>query len=341
MQIIQYHNTRVLVGENFSNLAKHFPESASQVILLVDENVLAQAEYDFKDFTCISIRSGEASKSLTYVESLIQQLIHLGLDRSGFLVGVGGGVVCDITGFVATIFMRGVKFGFVPTTLLAQVDAAIGGKNGVNLGAYKNMIGTFSQPEFILTDLNFLKTLPQNEFISGMAEVVKHACISDLEYFEYLEKNVDKIINQDIETLTELVLRSVVIKTKIVEADERESGLRKLLNYGHTFGHAIEKKMEIPHGEAVSLGLLVVNEIAVLEQRLSSNEALRIKALLQQFGLPTNNQDLQLNTLQDLLFKDKKRAGQQLDLILLSELGSASVVSKSFDEIQTYINTLQ
>lgn len=341
METIKYQNTSIFVGAPFSSLAEYLPDSASQILLLVDENVMSQKDYDFSGFNCIVVPAGESTKNLAYVEKLLEQLVNLGLDRSGFLVGVGGGVVCDITGFVASIFMRGVKFAFVPTTLLAQVDAAIGGKNGVNLGAYKNMAGTFTQPEFVLTDLLFLKTLPQREFVSGMAEVVKHACIADARYFEFLEKEVENIKSKDVAILTQVVLQSVKIKAQVVAADEKESGLRKLLNFGHTFGHAIEKKLQIPHGEAVSLGMIIVNQIAVMEDRLTAHDAARIQLLLHHIGLPTNSEVLALHALEDLLFKDKKRLGQSLDLIVLNELGSATVVSKSFDEIQTYINMLR
>lgn len=341
METIKYQNTSIFVGAPFSSLTEYLPGSASQILLLVDENVMAQKAYDFSGFNCIVVPAGESTKNLAYVEKLLEQLVNLGLDRSGFLVGVGGGVVCDITGFVASIFMRGVKFAFVPTTLLAQVDAAIGGKNGVNLGAYKNMAGTFTQPEFVLTDLLFLNTLPQREFVSGMAEVVKHACITDARYFEFLEKEVENIKSKDVAILTQMVLQSVKIKAQVVAADEKESGLRKLLNFGHTFGHAIEKKLQIPHGEAVSLGMIIVNQIAVMEDRLTAHDAARIQLLLHHIGLPTNSEVLALHALEDLLFKDKKRLGQSLDLIVLNELGSATVVSKSFDEIQTYINTLR
>jgi 3-dehydroquinate synthase len=341
LETIKYQNTSIFVGAPFSSLTEYLPDSVSQILLLVDENVMAQNDYDFSGFNCIVVPAGESSKNLAFVEKLLVELVNRGLDRSGFLVGVGGGVVCDITGFVASIFMRGVKFAFVPTTLLAQVDAAIGGKNGVNLGAYKNMAGTFTQPEFVLVDLFFLNTLPEREFISGMAEVIKHACIADAQYFEFLEKEKDKIRSKDQAILTQVVLQSVQIKAQIVAADVKESGLRKLLNFGHTFGHAIEKTLQIPHGEAVSYGMLIVNEIAVMDHRLTAHDAAKIKTLLHNFGLPTNSQDLKLNALEGLLFKDKKRLGHSLDLIVLNELGSATIVSKSFDEIQTYINVLR
>jgi len=340
LKTITYHNTPIYIGAAYPDLVSHIPENTSQVILLIDAHVFAQPEYNFENFKYIVVPAGESSKSLRYIENLLEDLIGLGLDRTGFLVGVGGGVVCDITGFVASVFMRGVRFGFVPTSLLAQVDASIGGKNGVNLGAYKNMVGTFTQPEFILVDLNFLQTLPQVEFVGGMAEVVKHACIRDVAYFEFIEHNFDRILSKERDVLEQVVLHSVHIKTTIVQADERETGLRKLLNFGHTFGHAIEKKYSLSHGEAVSLGMHLVNQIAVSEKRLSEHDALRIQQLLMKIGLPTDLSSVDFMTLEDAVLRDKKRSGSSLDLILLNELGSAQIVSKSVEEIHELIKRL-
>ncbi len=337
LQTITYHQTTIRIGEEFNNLESYLPAHASQVVLLVDENVLAHPNYDFNAYSCISIASGESSKSIAKVEEIIGQLIELGLDRNSILVGIGGGVVCDITGFVASIFMRGISFGFVPTTLLAQVDASIGGKNGVNLGAYKNMIGTINQPKFILIDFNFLGTLPKQEFISGMAEVVKHACIADRSYFEFLEHHCSEILSLQIEAVETMILHSVRIKTQIVESDELEAGLRKMLNYGHTFGHAIEKSMQIPHGEAVSLGMMVVNEIACKLKMLESKKSQRIEQLLNSIGLPTQFSKQVLENSMHLVVKDKKRAGKKIDLILLRDIGRAEIVPLDFQEIQSLI----
>jgi 3-dehydroquinate synthase len=341
LKTITYKNTPIHIGAEFSSLSNYLPDNVSSVVLLIDENVFAQSAYDFGDFQHLVIPAGESSKSMIVVEKLLERLVALGLDRSGFLVGVGGGVVCDLTGFIASIFMRGVRFGFVPTSLLAQIDASIGGKNGVNLGDYKNMIGTFTQPEFILVDLNFLETLPQQEFISGLAEVIKHACIQDVVYFEFIEQRLEVILAKDPNALNALILHSVRIKTEIVEADERESGLRKLLNFGHTFGHAIEKKYELTHGEAISLGMLLVNQIAVIEGRLKQNQAVRVEQLLTKMGLPTDLSFIDLSALENLVLKDKKRSGTHLDLILLHKIGGAQVVSKSVEEIQEMIKSMQ
>lgn len=342
MKILNYHNTPILIGVDFGKFEQLLTENtnfsaASKLILLIDANVYSSGAYNFDGFDFIVVPAGEGSKSLSYVEELIEQLLDKGLDRSGFLVGIGGGVVCDLTGFVASVFMRGIDFAFVPTSLLAQVDAAIGGKNGVNLASFKNMIGTFTQPKMILIDLKFLLTLPQNELISGMAEVVKHAAIRDANYFVYLENHIAGILSRNTDILMEVVLRSVEIKAQIVQEDELERGLRKLLNFGHTFGHAIEKTLHIPHGEAVSLGMCVVNRLAVLEGHLEVNDALRMENLLNRIGLPTDWSKIKLTDLEPLIFKDKKRNAKRIDFVLLSEIGSAFIAPKSFDDIHDLI----
>ena len=331
---INYQNTAVYIGESHQNLEQFLPKKAGLVVLLIDENVKKQTQYNFDNFPHIIVPSGESVKQLSYLEKVVEQLINLGMDRTGFLVGIGGGVVCDLSGFVASIFMRGIKFAFLPTTLLAQVDASIGGKNGLNLGPYKNMIGTFTQPEFVLIDLFFLQTLPKVEFSNGMAEVIKHACIQDVSYFDFIVENKSKILSFDLAVLELLVLKSVAIKTEIVEADEREEGVRKLLNFGHTFGHAIEKKYNIPHGAAVSLGMVLVNEFSVAQHVLLESTAKRIESLLKAFDLPTDISIALWEDLEALVFKDKKRSGANLDLILLREVGKAEVIKKSFTDIQ-------
>lgn len=337
MDKIIYCNTSVYIGECFGKLRSYLPESKHHVLLLVDSNVYDLYQEDLENYEVIVVPAGEDSKSLSCVSEIIAQLLERGVDRSGFLVGVGGGVLCDLTGFIASIYMRGVKFAFVPTTLLAQVDASIGGKNGVNFGQYKNMIGTINQPEFILIDLGFLHTLPEEEFVSGMAEVVKHACIRSAVYFEFLENHVDAVLRRDLNVLKELVKYSVEIKTCIVSADERETGLRKILNFGHTFGHAIEKKYHLPHGFAVSLGMVIVNQIAVRANLLDSDAAQRVIDLLNKFGLPTDISTVAISDLEVFYSKDKKRVGDALDLILLHRIGHVEVVRESIVELKRLI----
>jgi 3-dehydroquinate synthase len=334
MKIIHYKSTPVFVDGKWEDLPKLVDISGySKVILVIDENVFRLWENRFTQFEYLIVPSGEEQKSLVFVEKLVQGLIALGADRSTLLVGVGGGVVCDITGFLGAVFMRGIDFGFAPTTLLAQVDAAIGGKNGVNTGDYKNMIGTIVQPKFILTDLLFLNTLPVIEFANGMAEIIKHGCIADATYFSYIESNVEAITKRQLDVLRFVIQRSVEIKASIVAQDERESGLRKLLNYGHTFGHAIEKKFGLPHGYSVSLGIMLVNTLVVIPQNLKADESLRIRQLLANFGLPVNYEEYPIKELLELVLHDKKRLSDELHLITLKTIGQAEIVPFKIDKL--------
>lgn len=335
METILYNQTTIFLGFDFYKLREHLTEfNPSKTVLLIDEQVFQWHKSFFEPFKYILIPSGESSKSLAQVEHIIQKLLNFGLDRKSMVIGVGGGVVCDLTGFIAAIFMRGIRFAFVPTTLLAQVDASIGGKNGVNFGNFKNMIGTIVQPEFIWIDVNFLNTLPKREFISGMAEVIKHACIADSGYFQYIAENKNDILNLNQDAVLQILKESIKIKTNIVSADERELGLRKLLNFGHTFGHAIEKTHPFSHGESVSLGMVIANQIAVQWNALDPIQAAKIEDLLACFGLPTNLENIQFELLEPLIVHDKKRSGQTLDLILLKNIGIAEIVSTPIEQIK-------
>lgn len=340
METIKYHNTPVYISESYLNVSNYIPNS-DKTIFLVDEHVFHCEKYIFQSFKTIVIPSGEQQKSMTFIEELVGKILDLGADRTYFLVGVGGGVVCDITGFVASVFMRGIKFGFVPTTLLAQVDASIGGKNGVNIGDYKNMIGTITQPEFILIDETFLSSLPQEEIINGLAEIIKHACIQDKSYLSFITQNLSAVFSLEKEILSSIITTSVKIKTGIVHQDEQEKGVRKILNFGHTFGHAIEKKYGIPHGRAVSLGMIIANKIAVLINKLDLASEKTIKDLLAQTGLPTDISQLDLQSLKEIVFKDKKKSGSSFDFILLNKIGEAEIISFSPSQLDDIILQLQ
>jgi 3-dehydroquinate synthase len=340
LKTLNYHNTPIYISESYLNVSNYLPNS-DKTIFLVDEHVFHCDKYIFKSFNTIVIPSGEQQKSMAFIEELVSKLLDLGADRTYFLVGVGGGVVCDITGFVASIFMRGIKFGFVPTTLLAQVDASIGGKNGVNTGVYKNMIGTITQPEFILIDEIFLSSLPQEEIINGLAEIIKHACIQDKSYLNFIAQNLSAIFSLEKEILGSIITTSVIIKTDIVHQDEKEKGVRKILNFGHTFGHAIEKKYGIPHGRAVSLGMIIANKIAVFINKLDLSSEKIIKDLLENTGLPTDISQLDLQSLKELVFKDKKKSGSSFDFILLNKIGEAKIISFSLSQLDDIILQLQ
>lgn len=310
------------IGGSFLNIGEFVPE---RTIIITDENVKRLYGHLMEAFPTIVLTAGEDQKSLTVVENIIHQLVTLGADRSSFLLGVGGGVICDITGFVASVFMRGIPFAFAPTTLLAQVDASIGGKNGVNSGSFKNMIGVFNQPKFILLDASFIGTLPNEEFTNGLAEVIKHACIRNADYFQWLETDLSSILDRKPETLAHLIQESVAIKCAVVDADPLEKGERRILNFGHTYGHAIEKLYGIPHGQAISLGMVLANSMAVDFHLLNAETEQRILALLAASGLPTDVRHLDMAALNLLVRADKKKAGDYVAFILLTGIGSATI----------------
>ena len=323
----------ILTDESIASLPARL--NGEQVFVLTDSRVHSLYGKAFpRNAGVIVLPAGEKNKTLETVYSAIHQLIELGADRKSFVLGIGGGIVCDITGFVASIYMRGLRFGFVPTTLLAQVDASVGGKNGVNCDGYKNMIGVFNQPEFVLCDVNLLETLDPRELRAGLAEVIKSALIADASLFEYLEKNIESILGLDRKQLCFIVERSVAIKAQIVEADEREAGERKKLNLGHTFGHAIEKQSnnQFLHGEAVSIGMRMAAEVSKRLGLLSETDLQRILNLLERTGLPLSS-DIPQAALMEAVGKDKKKHGDRLSFVLNKGIGKAEIRELRRDEL--------
>jgi len=327
-------DSTILVGEVLESLGKYAPLEKTAVI--TDTNVRRHYQKDFPSCEVIEIGAGEVIKNLDSVGKICQRLMDMGADRSSFIVGIGGGVVSDIAGFVASIYLRGVRFGFVSTTLLSQVDASVGGKNGVNLGGYKNMIGVFNQPEFVICDMNLLKTLPERELLSGFAEIVKHAAIGDPRLFSYLEENYEKAINLDPQVIEKLVSDSLNIKSSIVNRDEKEKGERRKLNFGHTFGHAIEKTTGISHGEAVSAGMVIASELSKKTGYLSPKEARKIESLLKKLKLPVRLQIDPENVLAAIR-KDKKRIGSAINFVFLKGISHAVVEEVSINALDEAI----
>ena len=319
----------------FEQLQKLVPPE--QTIILTDENIFARHKKKFKGWKTIIIKAGELHKNQSTVDQIIEQLIETGADRKTTLIGVGGGVITDITGYVAGIFLRGISFGFVPTSILAMVDASVGGKNGVDVGLYKNMVGLIRQPSFILFDYSLLKTLPKEEWINGFAEIIKHAAIKDAAMFKILEAARLTTFQKDTQAIAKLVQRNVLIKTKVVINDEFESGERKLLNFGHTLGHAIENLYQIPHGHAISIGMGVACRIS--EKLTGFKEGDRVNRLLKQYGLPPQF-EFDKERAFDILLKDKKKAGQQMSFILLKKVGKAEIKLISLEDLHTLIQEL-
>jgi len=320
---------------NFSHLQKLV--NKKNAVLITDEKILLGHAAKLKGWNMIVLKSGEEYKTQETVDTVIDNLVESGADRQTVLIGVGGGVITDLTGYVAAIYMRGINFGFVPTSLLAMVDAAIGGKNGVDVGLYKNMVGTIRQPSFLLYDYSFLKTLPEAEWINGFAEIIKHACIKDAAMFRQLEQSDFNKIRASKKLVGDLVERNARIKTKIVQQDEFEKGDRRLLNFGHTLGHALENLYQLPHGQAVSLGISAACELSHL---LSSfKESQRVIDLLDSYGLPTDA-EFDKEKVIHILKKDKKIEKDQINYILLDKIGKGRIERIPIKQLERFINQL-
>jgi len=306
-------------------------------IIITDENVFSNNGKRFKNWNVIILKPGEEYKIQSTVDSIIEQLIKMEADRKTTLIGVGGGVVTDITGYAASVYMRGIKFGFIPTTLLSMVDASIGGKNGIDVDVYKNLVGTISQPSFILHDLIFLNSLPQSEWVNGFAEIIKHACIKDVAMFRELETNSLKKYQERKTRVCKLIQRNAILKTKIVQQDEFEKGDRKLLNFGHTLGHALENHYNLSHGQAISIGMTYACHIS--EQMLGFNEADRVVNLLEKYGLPTYAK-FDKQKVFDVLKMDKKRERKEINYILLEKIGKGVIKTISLNQLEKIIGNL-
>lgn len=271
-----------------------------------------------------SFPQGEKSKKISTIENLAEQMIKAGFDRKDAIIALGGGVVGDIAGFLSAIFMRGIPYIQVPTTLLAMVDSSVGGKTGVDMSCGKNLLGTFTQPKAVFIDQTQLKTLSKKQVRSGMAEVIKYGVITDEKFFNFIEKNIEKIVDLDEKSINKIITTSVKIKAKVVEEDEKEGGKRMILNYGHTYGHAIEKNSgyKLLHGFAISIGMVIINKIAVKKGILKKEDADRIKELLKATGLPITT--LKKPSAKDLM-SDKKRQGNFINFILPTKIGNVVV----------------
>lgn len=321
----------ISVGESFERVESYIP--VQNVFIITDKNVAKYYKHKFPDFPVFEVEPGEKSKELSSLSPIYHWLLQEGADRNSFILAIGGGVVCDLAGFIASTFMRGIKFGFVATSLLAQVDASVGGKNGVNLQGYKNIVGTFTQPDFVICDTNMLHTLPEDEFRNGLAEIIKHALIRDADKFLFLETHQQAILSRDKTTIDHLVSLSVQIKAAIVQADEREKGERRLLNFGHTWGHAIEKVSRIPHGQAVSVGMVFAANLSVKKNMFSSID--RLLKLLTDYGLPIVAQ-IDNHPVFEAMLKDKKMLDQKMHFVLLEEIGKAVVQEVSIGELRAF-----
>ncbi|XBC40708.1 MAG: 3-dehydroquinate synthase [Buchnera aphidicola (Nurudea yanoniella)] len=315
-----------------------FPLKSGNKVMLITNDVVSKIWKDDifhyldkfeikKDF--IILPDGEKTKNINFMEDIISELIKKFHGRDTTLIALGGGVIGDITGFVASVYQRGVPFIQIPTTLLSQVDAAIGGKTSINHPLGKNMIGSFWQPTSVIIDLDFLSTLPRSQLISGMAEVIKYAIIFDRDFFSWLENNVDFILELDVNTMLYCIQKCCKIKKLIVEQDEREYGSRALLNLGHTYGHAIETYLGYGtwlHGEAVAVGIIMAAETSFLLGMLDICDKYRIINLIKKIGLPTTGpKNMNFDTYYSYFLRDKKVFSEVIRLILPVSIGKSII----------------
>lgn len=326
--------SNIIIGGSLTDVEDYIP--VEKVIILTDNNVFRLYSSDFPDYPVIRIGTGEKIKDLRTVDYVYEKLMELNADRTFFLLAIGGGLVCDIAGFVASTYMRGIRFGFVSTTLLSQVDASVGGKNGINFRGIKNLIGVFNQPEFVICDHLLFKTLPEKEFFSGMAEVLKYALIKDACLLKIMEQDMGKIRKWDPDMIHEIVLRSVKIKKEIVEKDESEKGLRRLLNFGHTFGHAIENVHNLRHGEAISYGMLIATYISEKEGYLNTTDASRIRSFIMSSGL-ISKININVSRVREVFRTDKKREGDLIYFVLLSSIGDAFFKPMKIENLEKHL----
>lgn len=324
-----------IVGEGcIEQLLKHIGNGVSKVMVVTDENIATQhlsSITQLLDLHAISnmpfiLPSGEEAKSFFWLERLLTRAIESGLDRSSLMIALGGGVVGDVTGFAAAIYMRGIPYIQVPTTVLAH-DSSIGGKVAINHPLGKNLIGSFYHPQAVVYDTRFLLTLSNRDYASGFAEMIKHAIIRDDELFTWLEKNADRLLQRHLPTLDEALYRSSLIKVEIVKEDERESNIRALLNYGHTIGQALENYYDYSwlHGEAISIGMIAATQIAI--RQLGYDVDLpRIQRLLEAFQLPTSlPEKVDGKTLLAAVNRDKKVRAGQLVMVFPEKIGRAVI----------------
>jgi 3-dehydroquinate synthase len=284
----------------------------------------------------IVVPAGEGAKSLRQASRVLEMLPAMGLDRRGFVVALGGGVVGDLVGFIAATYLRGVAFVQVPTTLLAMVDSSVGGKTGVNLPQGKNLVGAFYQPRLVLVDTALLESLPEREMRAGFAEVIKYGAICDAKFFAWLEKNYPSVLKREPPAVAHVVRRCCELKAMVVGKDERESGLRAILNFGHTVGHAMEALVDyegILHGEAVAMGMCCAGQLSVTRAGLSCEDAKRICALIGASGLPRMPKEkFSMTRLFEAMRLDKKASGGKVRFVLLPKLGKAVLSEKVTDK---------
>jgi 3-dehydroquinate synthase len=337
----------ILIGRGLLRDAAELGQAVAAKDVLVVTNVTVAPLYadrltealGKRKVAVIALPDGEGHKTLTTMSAILDALVEARMNRDAAIVALGGGVVGDIAGFAAACYQRGIDYVQAPTTLLAQVDSSVGGKTGVNHPGGKNLIGAFHQPRSVLIDVDTLDTLPKREFLAGLAEVVKYGFIHDLSFLDWLERNVESLLARDTEALIHAIRRSCEIKGEVVGVDEREHGLRAILNFGHTFGHAIETATgygEWLHGEAVAAGMVLAARMSERAGWLPATDRARVEDLLARIGLPAKAPRIGATKARELMGMDKKVLQGKLRLVLLKPLGQAVVTSEyPADALQT------
>jgi 3-dehydroquinate synthase len=323
-------NTEItLAAKGFGALGEFIRQKTySRIAVITSEPVaslyLPQITAQIPVATVIRLPLIEEVKTMRSVEACWLHMQEAGLDRYSLAIGLGGGVVTDVTGFAAACYMRGIDCAYVPTTLMGMVDAALGGKNGVNLGSYKNYIGAIRQPKRVSINLHCLNTLPEREFKSGMAEIIKSGIIFDADLFDFVETNIERILAKEVEPLSWMIQRACYVKMSIVEQDPYEKGIRAFLNFGHTYGHALEGLLGykgLTHGECVAIGMTCAARVAVQLALCDESILRRIEAICHRTGLPTEMPNVDRKQLISLMRSDKKSENKKLTLILPRRIG--------------------
>jgi len=327
----------VIVGSGLVNQENLRRLKDKEVLLVLDEKVPSEYKSSIiqvlsdlsSNLNLCEIHASEENKDRNTLDKIHSKLINERYSRDCYLVALGGGITCDITGFAAATYQRGVSFILFPTTLLSQVDASVGGKTAINHPLGKNMIGAFHQPVEVFADIGFLDSLPEKEISDGLSEVIKHALIVDSKFFDWLEKSIEAIISLEPKALEHTITRSIEIKSEIVSKDEKESGIRKVLNFGHTFGHAIELYGEFrkfTHGQSVALGMIMAMELSKITGVFKDTDLQRAKSLIDKVNPELNlNIAFEDEKLIENMSVDKKRTGDKLVFILLEEIGLAKI----------------
>ncbi len=311
-----------------------------RVAALFGERILASLHKGGLQAEIITFEAGENSKNLNTVAALASSLARMGFDRKDGLIALGGGVTGDITGFLAACYMRSIPFAGVPTTLLAQVDSSVGGKTGVDIPEGKNLVGAFYQPRVVFIDSVVLKQLPRKEMLNGLAEVIKYGVIYDRDFFRFLEMSRREILALDLRILDDVIARCCRIKAAVVEADEKEADLRRILNFGHTIGHAVEavSEYEMAHGSAVAIGMAAAAELAVLKGLMDTREKERLVSLIQDFGLPVSiPPEYDRTRIREFLQADKKTVGGRVFFVLPTAIGRVIITDEVEEEMLTRV----